>query len=105
LTSCACYRRRLPPAACPVVRVVSTRHEDCGPGVQMTVNAARQDGVPVSVLRAVIDSKPEDLPEDLADTYRFTAAVLRATYDEGDLRERIRGRWGDEALVEIALAI
>ena len=48
---------------------------------------------------------PDALPEDLADVYHFTAAVVRATGDEESLRQRIRYRYGEDGLVELALAI
>jgi alkylhydroperoxidase family enzyme len=108
LTGVSRYRRALPLAPFHVVRIAAAKHEDCGPCVQTTVNIAKKAGVPVDVLRAVVDGRVDDLPEELADTYRFVDRVMRATYDEGDLREKIRARYGtrgDEALTEIALVL
>jgi len=99
------YRRVLPPGPCYVGRIVATRHEDCGTCVQIAVNQARKAGVPAEVLRAVLDGKLDDLPEELRDACRFAEAVLTANGEEDSLRERIRLRYGDEGLVEMALAI
>jgi alkylhydroperoxidase family enzyme len=99
------YRRALPPCPCHVARIVATRDEDCGPCVQIEVNLARKNGVPADILRAVLAGSPIDLPADLADVYRFADAVVRASGEEGVYRERLRRRYGEEALVELALAM
>ncbi len=101
------HRRKLPADAYHVARLVATRHEDCGTCVQIEVNLARADDVGVETLRAVLDRRLDSLAPELADVYRFTLAVVAASDDaqEGELRERIRRLYGEEALVELALAI
>lgn len=101
----ASYRRALPAAPCHVARLVATRDADCGTCLQIEVNLARKAGVPVEVLRAALDARPELLSEELADVYRFAEAVVKATYDEGPLRERLRSRYGERGLVEVAMAM
>jgi alkylhydroperoxidase family enzyme len=105
MTSYAAFRKKLPRVPFHVVRIVTLKEEDCGPCVQTVVDSALEDGVPIDIVRAIVDGHVDALPEELAETYRFTDAVIRATYDEGDLREKLRRRWGDEALVELALVI
>jgi AhpD family alkylhydroperoxidase len=108
LTTVSRYRRVLPPAPFHVVRVAAARHEDCGPCVQTTVNIARKAGIAPAILRAVVDGRPDDLPDDCADVLRFVGEVLRNTSAEGELREKIRARYaprGDEALCEIAVVL
>src|SRR6266487_2344193 len=61
------YRRALPPGPYHVARIVATRDEDCGTCVQIAVNLAQEDGVSNEHLRAVLDRKPENLPDDLAE--------------------------------------
>jgi alkylhydroperoxidase family enzyme len=104
-TPLAQHRRKLPVAPYHVARIIATRDEDCGTCVQIEVNLARQSRVPVETLRAVLDRRPSDLPPELADVYHFATAVVEATGEEDDLRERIRERYGEEGLVELALAI
>lgn len=99
------YRRVLPPGPCYVARIVAVRDEDCGTCVQIAVNQARKAGVPAEHLRAVLDGKPDDLPEELREAYRFAEAVVTRNGEEDALRERIRLRYGDEGLIEMALAI
>jgi hypothetical protein len=89
-------------------RITAAHFEDCGPCVQTTVNIARKDGVAPAVLRALVDGRPEALPEEVADVVRFVEKVLARTHDEGELREKIRsrhGRDGDRVLAEIALVV
>lgn len=99
------HRRKLPLAPYRVARIVATRDEDCGTCVQIEVNLARKDGVPADVIRAVLNNRPEDLPAELADVYRFAKSVVEASGEEEELRERVRERYGEEALVELALGI
>jgi alkylhydroperoxidase family enzyme len=104
-TPLASHRRALPADAYHVARLVATRHEDCGTCVQIEVNLARRDGVAPEILRAAIGRRPDSLPPPLADVYRFDEAVVEAGGEEGEWRERVRGHYGEEALVEMALGI
>ena len=99
------YRSALGREPFHVARIVATLEEDCGTCVQMAVNMARQDGVSVEVLRACVDRRPDDLSEDLRDVYRFTEEVVQATWGEDELRDTLRKRLGEEAFVELAMAI
>jgi alkylhydroperoxidase family enzyme len=99
------YRRVLPPGPFYVARIVAVRHEDCGTCVQIAVNQAKKAGVPAEHLRAVLDGKLDGLPEQLTDAYRFAEAVVTANGDADAWRERIRRSYGDEGLIEMALAI
>jgi alkylhydroperoxidase family enzyme len=99
------YRRSLPAGPYHVARLVAVRHEDCGPCVQIVVNLAKKDGVAPQVLQAALAAAPDALPEDLADAYCFAEAVVTRSGDEDRLRERIRQRYGEAGLVEMALAI
>ena len=99
------YRRKLPADAYHVAQIVAVRDEDCGTCVQIGINLALQDGVSADVLQAVIDDCPQNLPEPLEDVYRFTQSVVTADGDDSPLRDKMRGYYGEEGLVELALAI
>src|SRR5262249_36664478 len=99
------YRRVLPPGPCYVARIVATRHEDCGTCVQIAVNQAKKAGEQAELLHAVLEGRVDDLPEEMREAYQFAEAVLAASGEEEQWRERIRQRYGDEGLVEMALAI
>jgi alkylhydroperoxidase family enzyme len=101
----AAHRRRLPAEPYHVARLVATKHEDCGTCVQIVVTAARDERVSADIVRAVLAGRAEALAPELADVYHFTRAVLAASGEEGDARERLRARYGEEGLVELALGI
>lgn len=99
------YRRSLPAAPYHVARLVATRHEDCGPCVQIEVHLAKKAGVSAPILQAVLAAHPDALPEDLAAVYRFAEAVVTRSGEEDPLREQMRRHYGEAGLVELALAI
>lgn len=99
------HRHKLPPTPYRVARILATQDEDCGTCVQIEVNLARRDGVPPEVIHAVLKGSLEDLTRELADVYRFAKAVVEASGEEETLRQRIRERYGEEGLVELALGI
>ena len=101
----AAYRKKLPAEPCYVARLVATRHEDCGTCVQIEVNQALADGVAPAVIQATLDGRLDDLPAELAEVYRFAEGVVGATGEEDPLRDRMRQRWGEAGLAELALAI
>jgi alkylhydroperoxidase family enzyme len=99
------YRRKLPADAYHAARIVATRHEDCGTCVQIEVNLARKAKVAPALLQSVVAGRLDDLPEGVADACRFAQAVVTASGAEDELRERLRQRYGEEGLVELALAV
>ncbi|MBI3451528.1 MAG: hypothetical protein HY057_01585 [Rhodospirillales bacterium] len=99
------HRRALPPAPYRVARIVAAQDEDCGTCVQIEVDMARKDGVSPAIIRAALAARFADLPPDLADICHFTKAVVEATGEEGELRLRLRMRYGEQELVELALGI
>lgn len=99
------HRRALPADAFHVARLLATLHEDCDDCVQIEVNLAHKDGVSPQIIRAVLDRQPRELPIELNGVYRFTEAVLDRTGDDEWLRDQLRNIYGDEAVVELAVAI
>ncbi len=99
------HRHKLPPTPYRIARIVATQDEDCGTCVQIEVNLARKDGVPAEVVEAVLNNRAEELVPELADVFHFTKAVVEASGREAEFRERLRERYGEEGLVELALGI
>lgn len=99
------HRKKLPVDAYHIARLVATQDEDCGTCVQIIVNVARREKVPVEILKAALEARPDDLPPDLQDVYHFAGEVVKATYMEEEYRGRLRRRYGEEGLIELALAI
>src|SRR5580704_9270147 len=98
------YRRALPADASAIVHLVAARSEDCGPCVQISINLSLRGGVSKDILRAVLDRQPDRLPPKLADVYHFAESVVAGVEDD-TLRQRVRNHYGDEALIEMGLAI
>ena len=98
-------RSAIPPAPFHVARLVATIAEDCGECVQIEVNLAREDGVPKNVLQCVVEMRPSDLPEELGDVYLFAECVVQGSGDAETLRGKMRQRYGERGVVELALAI
>src|SRR5262245_23832913 len=99
------HRRAMPAEPFYAARVVAARHDDCGECVQIAVNQAKNAGVRPELLRSVLAGRLDEVPEEVAEACRFAAAVVAASGAEDELRERVRRRWGEEALVELALTI
>lgn len=99
------YRRKLPVDAYYIAVIAASMDADCGPCAQIGINQAQQAGVSSEVIRAVVEHQPENLSPDLAQVYRFTISVVRATEEHDVLREPIRDRYGDEGLIELAFAM
>jgi alkylhydroperoxidase family enzyme len=98
------YHRVLPMDALHVARLTALSYEDCGTCVQGEVNLAKRAGVAPAIIQAVLNTEAVELAEELADVYHFALAVLE-TRDDETLRNRIKEHYGEEGLVEIALAI
>jgi alkylhydroperoxidase family enzyme len=99
------YRAKLPAAPFHVARLVAVRIQDCGPCVQTCVNLAKEDGVEPALLKSALAGNFDALPESLRDVARFAEAVTSGSGEEDAYRERLRSVFGDEAMVELALAI
>lgn len=97
-------RRSLPRTPWHIAQIVAARSADCGPCVQIAVNLAKHSRIPLEVLRAVIDRRPDALPEDLAEVYRFSETIM-AHDDDPALREKLRARYGEEGFIELAYAL
>lgn len=97
------HRRALPLDAWHIARVTAAFAEDCGTCAQIAITLARRDHVSAAHLRAVISGDSAALPEPLRDVYCFAHTIANRRDDER-LRERLRARYGQTALVELALA-
>ncbi len=99
------YRSKLPAAPFHVARLVAVRIQDCGPCVQTGVNLAKADGIEPAILTAALAKDFDALPQPLGDVARFAEAVTSGTGDQDAYRDKLRAVFGDEAMVELALAI
>lgn len=85
--------------------LAATIADDCGECVQIGINMARRDNVPKETIQAVLDGRRDALPENLRIVYDFATASLAGSGPSESLREEIRKRHGEPALVELAMTL
>ena len=95
------HRKALPVEVYHAIRIAATHEADCGTCVQIEVGAAREAGVAVETVRAILAGTP---PEPLAAAVAFARATARGE-DPTVERGRLRERYGDRGVVEAALAV
>ncbi|HVN02268.1 MAG TPA: hypothetical protein VMT68_18865 [Caulobacteraceae bacterium] len=99
-------RRDAPAEALAAAGIVATLREDCGPCTQIGVDIAVRGGVDRAVLRAILAGDEAAMGDTAALAYRFAQASLDRDLNAADpLRDEIVRRWGQKALVAIALTI
>lgn len=101
----AAHREEVPPDAWYAAKLTATLAEDCGPCTQLVVRMAEADGVGAAVLRGILEGDERAMGSDAALAQRFARAVLAHDPDADALREQIAARWGERAVVTLALAI
>jgi AhpD family alkylhydroperoxidase len=99
------HRRAATAEAKAVAGLVGSLSEDCGTCVQIHVNLARKEGVGRDILQAVLDGKPGNLAPDLAAVYEFAQSVVTASPDAGERSDQLKELLGEEAVVDLSLAI
>ncbi|MGI8840008.1 MAG: hypothetical protein ACR2F8_04370, partial [Caulobacteraceae bacterium] len=100
------HGRRAPPGAVAAAGVVGALTEDCGPCTQLGVDMARRGGVPAETLRGILAGDAAAMGEAAALGWRFARAVLARDMEAAEpLRDEILRRWGQGALVDIAMAL
>jgi len=99
-------RREAPAAALAAAGIVATLREDCGPCTQIGVDIAQRTGVPGETLCAILAGDEAAMGEAAALAFRFAHASLDRDLERADpLRDEIVRRWGQKALVAIALTM
>ena len=104
-TNLGSYRKDVPIAALFTAGITAVRSEDCGPCTQLAAAMAERQGVPASVLRAVLTDDPAAMPDDVELVWRFTRATLAHDAAADTYRRDIVRRWGPRAVVTLAFAI
>ena len=76
--------------------------EDCGPCVQIATDMAIEAGTKPEVIAALLAGN--EAPADSQLAFDYGRALLNASADLDDLRERVEKRWGKEGLVGLSFA-
>lgn len=101
----AAHREDAPVDMWYAAKIVALLAEDCGPCTQLTVTMAEREGVSQSVLRALLAADEQAMGENAALGVRFARAVLAHDPQADALRETISRRWGERAVLSLALGI
>ena len=104
-TAMSRHREHAPQQASHTVALVATLREDCGPCTQMLVHLARQAHMPAEQIEAVLTHNVNAMNADVALAYRYARAILEKSADAADAREAVRARWGESALIDLAVAM
>jgi len=100
------HGKSAPAEAAAAVRILGTLSGDCGPCTQLGVDMATAQGVAPAVLRAILAGDRPAMGEAAALGYDFARAVLdRNLGDADETRAEIARRWGEAAVVDLALAL
>ena len=99
------HARGLPAAPLFAASLRAAAAEDCGPCVQLVSNMALEAGISADTVGAILRADLPALPDDVAMVLRFTEQVLAHDPEADTLRDQIRQRWGEEALISIGFAI
>ncbi|MBV9332072.1 MAG: hypothetical protein JOZ55_11010 [Alphaproteobacteria bacterium] len=75
--------------------------EDCGPCVQIASDMAVEAGMAPATVAALLSGTPTDADAQLG--FDYGRALLNASDNLDELRERIEARWGRKALLAISL--
>ncbi len=92
-------------AAWHLARLIATRHEDCGPCVQIVVDMALAEGVDAGLLHQALGGSFESLPEPLHEVCALAKAVVTSAPDAAFHADRVAERFGRGALVDLGFAI
>jgi AhpD family alkylhydroperoxidase len=97
-------RRAAPPSVYHAAGLAAAMVEDCGPCVQIHVNLAIKDGVEADDLHALVTRDLDKAGDDARLGFRLGDAVARGE-DASSLRDQIKARWGEAAVIELAFTI
>jgi hypothetical protein len=83
--------------------MASTRDGDCGPCLQLVVNAAIEKGADTAALRAALQGDYE-LAGDTGLGYRFGLAAIRDGVELDPLRDELQQRFGEQSVISLSIA-
>ena len=99
------HRSGIPKEPWFAAKIRTALSEDCGPCTQLTVNMALEAGIASDHIQAIVCRDLAALPPETVLAVRFTELVLAHDPAADDLRDEIVARWGENALISLALVI
>lgn len=104
-TELAAHREDVPPEAWHAARIAATLSEDCGPCTQLMVQMAEMEGIAPSILQGILTGDEKAMGPTATLALQFALAVLARDSRADSLREQIATRWGQRAVLSLALAM
>lgn len=105
LSVIAAHREAAPLGAYFAAKLVGALAEDCGPCTQLVINMAREAGASDSDIEAVLTYKVAEMSAETSLGFRFADAVVHHRPATSELREDVRSRWGEKAVVDLVFAL
>ncbi len=105
LAALASHNDNAPVEAAFVAKLVGAVAEDCGPCVQLVVNMAREAGVELNQISAVLQRDIDMMNKSTKLAFRFADAIVQKTQDLDAVRETIKATWGEAAVIDLTFAV
>jgi len=88
-----------------IAHMLATVGEDCGPCAQIIVNLASKEDLSPAFMDAVVQARRKDLSDEQNLVYDFVQATVDNSENQNELREQVKDTLGEEALVDLGLAM
>jgi hypothetical protein len=98
------YQKAAPTELLTIAKIAAIRAEDCGPCTELGVKMSREAGVPEPIIRGALHGG-KGLNAEQLDVYTYARAVAANEEMDPELLPRLKARWGDEVIAELAIAI
>ena len=99
------YRKDVPDELYYAVALTGTIGGDCGPCAQLGVTMALREGVPGATLASIVRGNEAEMTDVVRLGVRYARAVLARQPIADEYRADIVRRWGERAVVTLALAL
>ena len=98
-------RFSLPAAPYFAARLTATRRADCGSCLKLVITMAREVGVELEAIEALLDGAAVALPDDMVLAERYARAVLDNDPELPDIIDACQQRWGKAGIAGLSAAV
>ncbi|WP_292430932.1 hypothetical protein [Mesorhizobium sp.] len=95
----------LPAAPYFAAKITAARHADCGSCLKLVITMARDAGVPVTAIDALLTGDATALPDDMMLAERYARAVLDNDPELLDIIDACEQRWGKAGIAGLSAAV
>lgn len=98
------YQKKTPDDVLFIAKIAAMKTGDCGTCLQLNINFALWSGVSPQYVKDAV-SHPEKLPASLKLIYDFASKTASGASDVDTFREQVLQQYGQDVLIELAMAI